>query len=252
MSLLIISDLHIQNTSDPTYLALLDLLRHRALPGDTVVLAGDIFDLMVGGKSFFQEKYSAFFKALEDGVARGVEFHYIEGNHDFLIQRLFKGIPGISVCPREVSLKIGQRRFFIVHGDTVDRKDYGYRLLRALLRSSLMRLLVLIFPGEWMDWIGTRLSRYSRERKPLQIGELPLDRRERLRCAYRSFAAEKLAQGYDFVAMGHCHDLDEMSFNIGGRTGQYINVGYPPVHGSILRWIPDEERIQREPMSGGH
>jgi hypothetical protein len=71
---------------------------------------------------------------------------------------------------------------------------------------------------------------------------------ERLRKIYRSYAAERLAEGYDYVVMGHCHDLDEMSFQIGGRAGQYVNVGFPRVHGSYLSWSPGDEKIMRERM----
>jgi hypothetical protein len=57
-----------------------------------------------------------------------------------------------------------------------------------------------------------------------------------------------VAEGYDYVVMGHCHDLDEMSFKVGERVGQYVNVGYPPVHGSYLSWSPGDEKIMRERM----
>ena len=53
MSVLIVSDLHIRGPSDPLYSSLLSLLRDRAATGDTVVLAGDLFDLFVGNKKYF-------------------------------------------------------------------------------------------------------------------------------------------------------------------------------------------------------
>lgn len=248
MNLFILSDLHILDANDPIYFSLLSLLRQRVSPGDTVVFAGDIFDLFVGNKSIFLKKYNEFFNVLSEVVHRGVRIFYIEGNHDFLIQGAFRKVPGISIHHREVSLEIGGKRFFIIHGDTVDRSDYGYRMIRAFFRSPLMRALVWICPGQWLDRIGQASSRYSRDHKPRLFSEIPIERRERLRCIYRSFAAEKISEDFDFVAMGHCHDLDEMSFNIGGRTGQYINVGFPRVHGSILRWSPGELTILREPL----
>jgi hypothetical protein len=48
--------------------------------------------------------------------------------------------------------------------------------------------------------------------------------------------------------MGHCHDLDEMQFNIGGRPGQYINIGYPRAHGSYVSWNVGDPVIAREKM----
>ena len=47
------------------------------------------------------------------------------------------------------------------------------------------------------------------------------------------------------VTRGQCL---EMSFVVDGRLGQYVNVGYPRVHGSMLTWSAGEEKIQREPL----
>jgi UDP-2,3-diacylglucosamine hydrolase len=246
MKLFIVSDLHIEDEHDPVYRALVTLLRSRAAAEDRVVLAGDLFDLFVGNKAIFRRRYSEFFDAVREAGARGVRVDYIEGNHDFLIRKAFSGMPNVTLYPREIRFEAGGKRFFIAHGDLVDRKDYGYRFLRGFFRSPVMKLFVASMPGEVIDWIGRRSSERSRMSGPRLPSELPTDRMERLRKTYRSYAAERLNEGYDFVVLGHCHDLDEKSFKIGNRSGQYINVGFPRVHGSMLSWEPGEERIQRE------
>ncbi len=252
MRLLVVSDLHILGPDDPVYLSLLDLLRHRTHPGDEVVLAGDIFDLFVGSKAVFRDRYEGFFSTLKEAGARGVNLHYIEGNHDFLLRKAFAEIPRFHLYPHEVKLELAGKRFFVAHGDTVDRSDYGYRALRVLFRSPLMKTLVKVTPGKVLDSIGKRSSEASRGSRPRMLAELPLDRAEALRRRFRSYAAEKLAQGYDYVVLGHCHDLDEMRFKVGDRQGQYVNVGFPRVHGSFLSWEPGEALISREAMPTGN
>lgn len=246
MNLFILSDLHIWGREDPLYSSLLALLRARAQSGDTVVMAGDLFDLFVGNKPIFLERYSEFFTEIRAAGDRGVRLYYIEGNHDFLIRKAFEGVKGITIHSRDVSVEIGGKKFFFAHGDLVDRKDYGYLAWRAFFRSPVMKTVVTLLPGSAVDWIGNTLSKRSRGKKPVLPSGLPADRVESLRKAYRSYAAECLSRGYDFVVMGHCHDLDEMSFSIGGRTGQYVNVGYPRIHGSFLSWSPGEDKIRRE------
>jgi UDP-2,3-diacylglucosamine hydrolase len=248
MSLYIVSDLHIRGDSDPIYRSLLTLIQERVQASDTLVLAGDIFDVFVGDKKLFRDRYDEFFRAVAETAARGARIEYIEGNHDFLIHRVFKRIPGVAVHDEQVVLRLEDRRFFIAHGDCVDAGDYLYRFLRMFFRSVPFRAFVRSIPGSWVDWIGNRSSQYSRHAKPSLPSSLPTERIERLRNLYRSFAAEKLAQGHDFVVLGHCHDLDEMKFSIGGRAGQYINVGFPPVHGSFLSWSPGDKLIERERM----
>lgn len=256
-----ISDIHIQGPDDPFFHSLLKIIRERVGSGDHLVLAGDIFDLYVGHKPVFQSRYAEFFEALRTAGGRGTRIHYIEGNHDFLIQRAFSGIPGLTVHPEQVTFEIEGKRFFIAHGDKVDRRDYGYRALRAFFRSPVMKSLVRVVPGEWLDRIGhasSDASRRSNKKKYEKRAVIPppmnaarklpatLDRIDYLRKTFRSYAAERLSQGFDFVILGHCHDLDEKCFKIDGRHGQYINVGFPRVHRSMLTWSPGDERIQRE------
>ena len=248
MSLYVLSDLHIRGAEDRLYQSLLSVLQDYAKPQDVVVLAGDLFDIFVGNKPVFLERYSGFIRAVADAGARGVKIHYIEGNHDFLIKRAFLGIRGFVIHPHDVSLEIQGKKFFFAHGDTVDRGDYSYRILRSFFRSPVMKTLVAVTPGKWLERIGKASSEQSRRARARFSAELPIERMERLRLVYRNYAAERLAQGYDFVVMGHCHDLDEMSFLIEGRSGQYVNVGYPPIHGSYLLWTPGDEKFSRQPL----
>lgn len=252
MRLLVVSDLHIRGSEDPLYASLLKLIESRTQPGDVLVLAGDVFDLYVGSKAVFQQRYQSFHGALRDAGVRGVEIHYIEGNHDFLIHGDFAGIAGLTVHSHEVKLELAGKRFYIAHGDTVDSSDIGYRALRLFFRSPLMKGLVAVTPGKWLDRIGQGSSRKSRGSKPTLVSELPLERAEDLRRRYRNYAAERITEGFDYVILGHCHDLDEMRFTLGERRGQYLNVGYPRIHGSFLSWEPGDPWIAREGLQRGN
>src|SRR4051812_11842373 len=97
MRVLVVSDLHISGPEDPLYASLLSLLKDKAQRGDTLVLAGDIFDLFIGAKPIFISRYWEFLQELTSAGRRGVELHYIEGNHDFLIRRAFSKIPGMKI-----------------------------------------------------------------------------------------------------------------------------------------------------------
>jgi UDP-2,3-diacylglucosamine hydrolase len=244
MSILAVSDLHIWGNEDPLYQSLITLLREKAAPGDTVVLAGDLFDLFVGNKSIFLKQYSQFIETLIQASNRGVTIHYIEGNHDFLIGNAFQKAKGIKVHADQVSIALEGKKFYFAHGDLVDPYDYGYRLMRAFFRSRAMKLIVKLIPGKFLEHIGKSSSQLSRAGH----AELPHKKIEPLRRQFRNYAAEQLANGYDFVVLGHCHDLDEMSFKIGGRNAQYVNIGFPRVHGSFVSWSPGEDKIQRERM----
>jgi UDP-2,3-diacylglucosamine hydrolase len=248
MNLFVISDLHIWGAQDPLYGSLVSLIRDRASAGDVAVFAGDLFDVFVGNKRVFVSEYKEFIDQTKLAAERGVRVHYIEGNHDFQLGGVFSGTPGIALHKESVAIDYARKKFFIAHGDLADHKDYGYRVWRGVLRSPPLKAAIAIAPGKLVERIGKRSSRYSSGRAPRLVNELPIEKRERMRTVYRSYAAERLAEGYDFVVMGHCHDLDEKVFKIDGRIGQYINVGYPRAHGSYLSWNPGEEKISREKL----
>lgn len=248
MQLLVLSDLHIRADSDPVYFALIRVIRDQAQPGDIVVLAGDIFDLFVGGKRLFLKRYAEFVEAVRHALAKGVRIHYIEGNHDFQLRRAFKDLQNFEVHPHHMTLDLAGKRFLIEHGDTVDRTDYGYLTLRTIFRSLPLRALIRAVPGEVVDVIGKNFSKLSQKTKPRVPTHLPILRMERVRKVFRSYAAEKLTQGFDFVIMGHCHDLDEMRFQIDGRSGHYMNVGYPRNHRSFVYWETGEKELTRKPL----
>ena len=246
MRLHALSDLHIDGSEDPLLAAVVTLLEKKAEPGDVVVLAGDIFDIWVGNKILFSQRYDSFLRACDVALTRGVQLHYIEGNHDFLLKQAFSDLVGLRLHAQQFELDLAGKRFFFAHGDLVDPTDYGYRLLRLLFRSPVMRLFVQLVPGAGLDWLGSRSSAWSRRSGRRVLGAHSLGHLEKLRNSYRSFAAEKVAQGCDFVVMGHCHDLDEKLFRVGDREGQYINVGFPRVHGSFLSWTEGDAKISRQ------
>src|SRR5439155_1149483 len=156
----------------------------------------------------------------------------IEGNHDFLIRPAFRGIRKFKIHTDEIQLKVDGKRFFVAHGDLVDRTDLKYMAWRFLARSPLMKSVLAAVPGALVDRVGQVSSQRSRQAKAVLPITLPGGQLESLRKTYRNFAADRLLQGYDYVVLGHCHDLDEMCFSIGDRVGQYINVGFPRVHNS--------------------
>lgn len=245
MSLYILSDLHIEGPSDDVYRRLLLIIENLKGGADIFVLAGDVFDLFVGNREPFTSRYSEFIKRVKEAARKGVSIHYIEGNHDFFIRKVFSGTDNINIHSHDVSLNMDGKRFFLAHGDTVDRRNYGYRALRGFLRSPLMKLFVILAHGSLIDAIGKKSSARSRRKRVSRRLDF-----EKQRMIFRSFAAEKIKEGYDFVVMGHSHDLDEMTFKVNDRLGQYINTGFPPAHGSFLVWNSGDEKISRQSLGG--
>lgn len=249
MAIYFFSDIHIQNQKDPLYGSFLRVLRDHPQDGDTIVLNGDIFDLFVGDRPYFLEEYRELIQVLQGCGERGVEIHYLEGNHDFHLRKAFSNVPKMKIHSEVMGLSRNtggsKKRFHIAHGDLVDSKDYGYRFLRLFFRGPLIRLFVTQAPSSWVKWFGETCSQTSRKSHVATFEDLPLERQEKIRKTFRAYAQRRFREGFDYVVMGHCHDLDEWQTQEGDRTCQYINMGFPPKHGSYLKWDSGDSLIRR-------
>jgi|GEM_PF-391309 len=246
----IASDLHLASDSDDIARAWIDFLEHSVSPGDVLVLAGDIFDAFAGYKKVFLNRFAAVLRAVHGACARGAVIHVLEGNHDIYLQAWVASLPGATLHGRGVQLEWGQRRVWIEHGDQVNATDYGYRALRLLFRSPLMRGWVAYSPDRAFDAFAQLASRSSRGAHPWLPEQLPATELASLRRIYREAAAQRLLHDADCVVYGHCHDLDEVRFTAGDRPVQYINMGYPAVHGAILRGRVSGEFLERHAIFG--
>jgi UDP-2,3-diacylglucosamine hydrolase len=252
MKVVVISDIHIRGSDDPLYAALLAMIEREIGPGDSLVLGGDIFDFFVGRQPSLIRRYEKFFALLRAKARSGARIDYIEGNHDFHLRSTFASLfpeeESIRVHSAEVVLPLsGGRKIYVAHGDLVDREDRGYLALRAFFRSPFIRLVAATLPDPWVQRIGEGSSDASRRKNPRRPEDYGPRGVAELRKKYRAFSEAKFLEGFSAVVLGHCHDLDGCDFSREGRTGQYMNVGYPPAHRSYV--ICDGEgRLRRESL----
>jgi UDP-2,3-diacylglucosamine hydrolase len=230
----IFSDLHLESPEQPLGQALLHTMLELRDSGDALVLAGDIFEILVGNSAYFAAKIAPFLDALRMLLERKVAIFYLEGNHDFHLSGLLPSgvsIPGDAIRIPVLDSSGKSRTLEVVHGDLVDPEDRAYLRMRRIFRSGPVRVLAGILPGRAIAAIAGALSR-SHGQKASDLPEFwPAGRRERLRALYRADAGKRREHGADFVVMGHCHDLDDWG-------GFYWNMGYPPVHRQFLVYDP--------------
>ena len=232
----VFSDLHLMDPGTSFYQSFLKSLEEPDSESDVVVLAGDIFDIFIGNSGYFKQKHAQFFQAIEKLYLKKVKIYYIQGNHDFQLEQAF---PRDSVEVVDSELILG--KVYIAHGDLVDQSDHGYLLMRKLFRSWGFRRLLNFFPGKAIEKIGESIARsHDKKEKDLALapGEVP-----RVRPLYRSFAEEKKRQGFDFIILGHCHDLDDLQ-------PFYFNMGYPPVHRQFLFYSSESNSFKRRVFVG--
>jgi UDP-2,3-diacylglucosamine hydrolase len=244
MRLWVFSDLHLNEPTSEFYQSFLSVLDQPQDENDVVVFAGDIFDLMVGTSQYFAEKHAFFFKKVKTLANKRVQLYYIEGNHDFHIQNQFDGVP-IQFENEAVQLKVqtasGIKLIYIAHGDLVDQSDRGYLGLRKFFRSRLVQIAASQVPGQWIEKLGQAFSRPHRQKDDDLVERWPPSKRDVLRAIFRDFARQKKAEGFDYVILGHCHDLDQIE-------PFYYNMGFPPVHRQFVSYDSSDDCVKRKSL----
>ncbi len=217
--IIVLSDLHLWGPEDPLYRALLNFIDDKLRPDDKFFLVGDVFDLFIGNKSVFRERYYELISRIRGLGSRGVEVYYIEGNHDFQIESVFDDCPHVHLYADTIHYEFDGRKILFCHGDRINWKDWSYQIFRAFTRNLFTQCVIEAVPGPFIDKIGSTMSKASRGSH--------YEASEQVVTMFRNYACDKISKGYDFVIMGHSHHMDDMRFRVAGHEGQYLNCGYP-------------------------
>lgn len=212
-----ISDVHLGHTQrdanrqlENMLLALLDKIEADC---ETLFIVGDLFDYWFEYKTVIPKIYTRTLAALLRYREKGIPIEYVMGNHDFGHIDYFERELDIHIHKGDIVRTLGAKKFYISHGDGKAEKDKGYRMLKKVLRNPLsMKLFQMIHPdcGIGLASDSSKKSRgYTDKKKQITIEGL------------REFAGKKIAEGYDYLVMGHSHFEEITDF---GR-GIYVNIG---------------------------
>jgi UDP-2,3-diacylglucosamine hydrolase len=105
---------------------------------------GDIFDLLSGCGSYVRSFVSETIGLLRE-LSERIEIHYLEGNHDLCLEKIF---PNINIVPRSrqpLVMELDGRRVALAHGDLYDM-GIGYEIYTFFVRRC--RTMCLLLPWQ--------------------------------------------------------------------------------------------------------
>ena len=180
---------------------------------DELFMLGDLFDYWFEYKQVYQKGYFRTLTALQDVSEKGIKIHYFIGNHDFLHKDFFTKEIGANVYYDSIEIVLNDKKFFIGHGDGLVKNDYGYKILKAVLRNKVTQWLYTWIHPDIGVAIASKASKSSREyTKNKNYGELD---------GMLETAKQKIDEGFDYVLFGHSHERAFINY----REGRYINLG---------------------------
>ncbi|NOX17638.1 MAG: UDP-2,3-diacylglucosamine diphosphatase [Chlorobi bacterium] len=176
-------------------------------------ILGDLFDYWFEYRRVIQKGYFRTFTALQNLTEAGIEVHYLIGNHDFMHRDFFEDEIGLRLHQKSFETKIGEKRFFLGHGDGLIANDYGYLILKKILRNKFLQWFYSLIHPDFGIWIASLSSKTSRNyTEDKDYGE---------KDSLFEFAKKKIDSGFDYVIFGHTHVRKFREYKSCG----YINLG---------------------------
>ena len=213
MRTIFLADAHLVSPDKQNYRLLMRFLRDLEGNTETLYIMGDLFDFWLGFPSNPLRQFDEVLVALQSLVRSGCRLVYFEGNHDFHLGAIFRQCLGAEIHPGPAVISVQGRQLFLCHGDQINRRDRGYRLLRLLLHNRLSAALVNRVSPLFALRVRAWLQRTSRAGYQAKL------QRWDYRAIIRSFARSVRKEGCDGLVTGHfhlafCEELDGSPFVI--------------------------------------
>ena len=190
------SDPATEQRKEATFISFLHSLYGTA---EVLYLVGDLFDFWFEYRSAVPRKHARILFELYRLILSGTKIVYIAGNHDFWLGSYLSEEVGIELSFVPMEVRHQGILIYIAHGDGLSSKDWGYRLLKRVLRNPVCIALFRLIHPDFGAFLAKLVSHSSRI-----YGKLPEDP-FRLDQGYLDAAQEKFEQGFDAVIFAHIH-----------------------------------------------
>ncbi|OLC53420.1 MAG: hypothetical protein AUH92_06055 [Acidobacteria bacterium 13_1_40CM_4_69_4] len=185
-----------------------------ALPRDirTLAILGDLFSVWIGSPGLQRPHHRMVADALARLRVRGCALLYVEGNHDFFLERIYDGGLFDLFATDSLDLKLAGRRAHLAHGDLVNARDRQYRAWRAVSKNRLFFSAFSLLPAGARHSIAERLEQKLAETNLRFKSGFPLAECE-------AYARRRIAEGTEVLVFGHFHEERQIDYRVQDRKG---------------------------------
>ena len=200
---ILIADSHIQHGSDKAeiFFRMLDCLSEKQPAG--IVFLGDIFELWIALPGYEIPEQKRFIEWCRTH-SREMEIGFIEGNHEFFVSDTCGDVFS-WITDHYHDLNSGVR---LMHGDTVNRRDWKYLLLRRMIRNPFTKFLLRVFARTIGPKIADRIRLALKTSNMAHKKKLP-------HAELESCAAKCAQQGIAVLTAGHFHVREQLQTSAG-------------------------------------
>ncbi|MCE4073003.1 MULTISPECIES: UDP-2,3-diacylglucosamine diphosphatase [Pseudomonas] len=238
MSVLFISDLHLEAERPDITRAFLHFLSTRARSAQALYILGDFFEAWIGddGMDEFQHSIARALRELSDS---GTRIYLMHGNRDFLIGKAFCREAGCTLLRDPSLIDLGGEKILLMHGDSLCTLDAAYMKLRRWLRNPLTLFILRNLPLATRHKLARKLRKESRAQTRMKASEI---------VDVTPAEVEKIMRdkGVRILIHGHTHRPAVHELEIDGRPARRIVLGDWDRQGWALE--ADEQGMQQAPF----
>ena len=207
MTTLFIADLHLSESRPDISAAFERFVDQQAPNIDRLYVLGDLFEAWIGDDN--HNHFIAHIKSLFQRLKiAGVELFFIHGNRDFLIGQRFAQETGMTLLAEHTVIELYNKRYLIMHGDTLCTDDIDYQKFRKLSRRKWWQRLMLSLPLSWRKRIAINARKKSQQQNG-QKSEAIMDvNQHAVEAQMRQHQVTQLIHGHTHRPATHHFTLD--------------------------------------------
>ena len=138
----------------------LDSIKEKA---SAVYLLGDMFDYWFEYKYVVPKGHTRFLGKLSELTDMGVEVHFFTGNHDIWTFGYLERECGVIVHRKPITVELGDKVFFLAHGDGLGDDARKLLFLRKLFHSRTCQKLFSTIHPRWTMPFALNWAKHSRK-----------------------------------------------------------------------------------------
>lgn len=216
-----ISDIHLglpdREKSLQRELKLVKLLDKIKNDAETIYFVGDIFDFWWEYKSVVPRGFVRFLGKIAELSDSGINIIFFTGNHDVWLKDYPAEELGVSVLHEELKTVIGNKKFYIAHGDGLGPGDKNYKFLKKIFTNKFLQWCFTRLHPNFAFWLARKWS-HNRRKKETHY-DFKGENKELL-VLHTKEILEK--EHFDFFIYGHRHFPLMLKI---GKTSKHINIG---------------------------
>lgn len=239
MTLLFVSDLHLDSAAPDATDQFIEFLRDDASQAEGLYILGDLFESWIGDDDPDTERQRVCTALLELSTA-GVPCFVLHGNRDFLLGERFMARTGCRLLSDPVVAELSGTRILLTHGDLLCTDDRKYQQLRSIVREPQWQSRFLALSIADRQAFADEARRGSRAHTGRTIPTIMDANAQAIEAATR-------ACGVRWVIHGHTHRPGVHEFYVDEERCTRIVLGAWYEQGSVLEWRRDGYALRELP-----